>query len=943
MTTTDRISRVFLKLTSPSWPDPANSIGTFCRDLGSRKCWELTGPGLLQYQSLAKDVKRYLEQHSETETAIVHWTAYMVGRSTTSANPTVFFCSPQAAPRRRVRGIVDRSGILQRYPGFRTGDSTIPPGLTQLVTLAGSDNIKSVSSTRTCTCECPTGEFISIHSAQSDQATHHAQNVATVGAIFLFGGTLCFTTAAHAFRTEDIGFDSQEGADFEFDLGDDESDGEVGSECVSSGLQQTSDLRYSTTPALKTSPVQPEDESQSVPQSGSQDFFNEEEILFSSLGTDNPFLDYVLVKLKLEDPRLMQTKTLRMGSCDYHSAIPTTVASSNRGGAVKAFTGSGQVISGTLSEAPSFMTSISCQVTQELWTVKFDVKLARGVCGSMVVDSAMGEYVGHIIAGDPLSGSALIVPAADVLDDVRKRSRKILSLAHGTESVQSQSRLKLPSTLPREAHPEVSTTTSDDKEPLPTSDGSDDSSVILDMEIDPEVLELQAAAAQRVEEMNSLWITQSKKPTPESGILNVHRLLDDLERDIRALLPDLPFQREHVNALDVLTEESLEELKEVLESDPLTKPWSASPRLYALLRVSAGVGEEDLTQRWYTHDELLTCGLSDYALPFTWATLPTVISEQADTARRLLNLQRMVKSSPESMSFIDGILTHRNSKIPPFKPTPQLPVTQGSFGEVESVIHPRTGFVFARKTMRRSCNDTMSENQAQADRQWRLEHFKNEVEILQKLDHEHLVRFCGSYTDENAFALLVQPVAERTLHDLLFEPTPLSMKDSAMLLKSFGCLAFGLAWLHSKLIRHKDIKPANILISAGSMLFCDFGSAMDAELLDTTRTEGPALMRTPRYISPETHEGKPRNEASDIWSLGCVFLEMLTVLSNSSVDELLGYIHHEVDRPGLVQNVCYWEGASSNILQFRIAQIAEVPEVQLVADWTGKMVSSTRP
>jgi hypothetical protein len=417
-------------------------------------------------------------------------------------------------------------------------------------------------------------------------------------------------------------------------------------------------------------------------------------------------------------------------------------------------------------------------------------------------------------------------------------------------------------------------------------------------------------------------------------------LPDDLEQQIRVLLPEIPFQRERISRDDVLTQYSLDELKVLLESNALTKPWSANPRLYALLRMSAGVGEEDLTEWSYTDEQLLACGLSDYALPFSEATLPAVIREKADTARRILNLQIMVKSSPESMSFEDGILTHRNSKIPPFKPTPQLPVTQGSFGEVESVIHPRTGFVFARKTMKRSCNDTLSENQAQADQQWRLEHFKNEVEILQKLDHEHLIRFRGSYTDENAFALLVQPVAERTLHDLIVEPTPLSMKDSAMLLESFGCLAFGLAWLHSKLIRHKDIKPANILISAGSMLFCDFGSAMDAELLDTTRTEGPALMRTPRYISPETHEGKPRNEASDVWSLGCVFLEMLTVLTNSSVDELLGYIHHEVDRPGLMQNVCYWEGASSNILQTRIAQIAEVPEVQLVADWTGKMVST---
>jgi tRNA A-37 threonylcarbamoyl transferase component Bud32 len=413
-----------------------------------------------------------------------------------------------------------------------------------------------------------------------------------------------------------------------------------------------------------------------------------------------------------------------------------------------------------------------------------------------------------------------------------------------------------------------------------------------------------------------------------------------LERDIREQLPEIPFQREHVNANDILKEDSLEELKDVLKSNPLTKPWSASPRLYALLRMSTGVEEEDLTKRSYTHDELLTCGLSDYALPFLWTTLPTVIKEQADTARRLLNLQRMVKSSSESMSFKDGISTHRNSKNPPFEVTPKL-LAQGSFGKVESVLHRKTGLVFARKTMKRSREGTMSDIAAQEDRQWRLKHFKNEVEILQKLEHEHSVRFCGSYTDETAFALLVQPVAERTLHDLLVEPTPLSMKDNAMLRKSFGCLAFGLAWLHSRLIRHKDIKPANILISGGSILFCDFGSAMDAELLDTTQTEGPALMRTPRYISPETHEGKQRNEASDIWSLGCVFLEMLTVLTNSGVDELLGYIRHQVNRSGLIHDVCYWEGASSKILQTRIAQIAEGSELQLVADWTEKMVSTT--
>jgi hypothetical protein len=479
MTITDRITRVWDTTVAgfqntvdipPRWQNPQESIGAFCRELGSKRCWELIGPGLERYQTLAGEIKEYLEQYSETETAIVHWSAYMVGRSTRSANPTVFFCSRQAGPRQRVRRVVEESGILRRhmYQGFKTGDSTRPPGFGKLVTLAGSDNNKPVAST--CTCGSPTGVSISIHPAQSDQATHHAQNVATVGAIILFGKTLCFTTAAHAFRTEDIGFNSEDDSEFEFDIGDGDNDSEAGSACASPQIEQTSNLQDSTVTALGNPPVQPENKSQSILQSGSQVFFKEEDIEFSSLGTANPFLDYALVILKPRDSRLRQNKAVRVGSCDYHRAFPTDVASLNRGGAVIAFTGSGQ-ITGMLSQAPSFMTSLASHVTQELWIVKFAAKsLARGVCGSMVVDSATGEYVGHIIAGDPLSGSALIVPASHVLDDIRERSKKIVSLANGTESVEGLSRTDQANTSPvRETHSELPTTRSNDKEKVQTS------------------------------------------------------------------------------------------------------------------------------------------------------------------------------------------------------------------------------------------------------------------------------------------------------------------------------------------------------------------------------------------------------------------------------------------------------------------------------------------
>lgn len=211
--------------------------------------------------------------------------------------------------------------------------------------------------------------------------------------------------------------------------------------------------------------------------------------------------------------------------------------------------------------------------------------------------------------------------------------------------------------------------------------------------------------------------------------------------------------------------------------------------------------------------------------------------------------------------------------------------------------------------------------------------------MLRKLhDGVHMVRFWGSYTHPEYFALLFQPVAERTLHDLLVDPTPISEIDSTLLKRSFGCLAFGLSWLHSNKIRHKDIKPANILISNGSVLYCDFGSALDGSLRNTTQTEGVPQKRTPRYISPETHHGEARNESSDVWSLGCVYLEMLTRLTASGVDELLQSIHKNTDISCSVQDVCYWMGIEENVLQIWITRMAEELGSEELGGWTANMV-----
>lgn len=100
----------------------------------------------------------------------------------------------------------------------------------------------------------------------------------------------------------------------------------------------------------------------------------------------------------------------------------------------------------------------------------------------------------------------------------------------------------------------------------------------------------------------------------------------------------------------------------------------------------------------------------------------------------------------------------------------------------------------------------------------------------------------------------------------------------------YGCLAKALEFLHKNKVQHKDIKPSNILLQDGNILFTDFGLSFDFTNADGSTTAGTINGMTPKYCAPEVANYDSRNTASDIWSLGVVFLEMLVVLKAKSVD-----------------------------------------------------------
>lgn len=175
-----------------------------------------------------------------------------------------------------------------------------------------------------------------------------------------------------------------------------------------------------------------------------------------------------------------------------------------------------------------------------------------------------------------------------------------------------------------------------------------------------------------------------------------------------------------------------------------------------------------------------------------------------------------------------------------------------------------------------------------------LQAFKNEVSIMKKLDHHHVVTFIASYTEEKCFNILMTPVAEFNLERLLELPSSMEngSEHRSTLRHSFGCMARALRYLQQQKIRHKDIKPKNILVYKGSIFLADFGISKDYSGLSKSTTEN-FKTGTPMYWAPEVALGKKKSTSSDVWSLGCVYLRVWTVLQQVPVEDLDKFVDED--------------------------------------------------
>lgn len=231
----------------------------------------------------------------------------------------------------------------------------------------------------------------------------------------------------------------------------------------------------------------------------------------------------------------------------------------------------------------------------------------------------------------------------------------------------------------------------------------------------------------------------------------------------------------------------------------------------------------------------------------------------------------------EERKLIDDILVVKET----------LGITLGTI--VQSVRCGR--ILLARKTI--SCSRHLTKEQA-----------VDEVAHITRMDHSHVVRVIGTYIIGKELSILLYPVAKYNLEEFLdgivtaSAPRYQWMAMVNACRKHFACLCDAVHYIHSRLTKHMDIKPQNILIQkrkkeswsildypySFTIYIADFGISRSYERVELIETDGKTSF-TRRYAAPEVVSQETRGLPADVFSLGCVFLEMYVALCDATAGD----------------------------------------------------------
>lgn len=188
-------------------------------------------------------------------------------------------------------------------------------------------------------------------------------------------------------------------------------------------------------------------------------------------------------------------------------------------------------------------------------------------------------------------------------------------------------------------------------------------------------------------------------------------------------------------------------------------------------------------------------------------------------------------------------------------------IGQGAMGEVYRAHDTALGRDVAVKTIlaNMGSDDTLRKR------------FLREAQSAARLNHPNIIKVYDFGEQHGRLYMAMELLEGHDLKQAIAERRLGSLDDKLALMQQ---IAEGLAFAHRHEVVHRDLKPANVHVQPdGSVKIMDFGLA---RLSGSDMTRSGMIMGTPHYMSPEQVRGERVDARSDVFSVGCIFYEVLT-------------------------------------------------------------------
>lgn len=257
------------------------------------------------------------------------------------------------------------------------------------------------------------------------------------------------------------------------------------------------------------------------------------------------------------------------------------------------------------------------------------------------------------------------------------------------------------------------------------------------------------------------------------------------------------------------------------------------------------------------------------------AEVPEAASEEKSPSLRRTNTklwgQRVIEvtSAEIEKGFVSRIRSSASTKFEEFAWIKGELIGRGSFGSVYLALNVTTGEMLAVK-------------QVVVDDHWNktsdgLDALHKEVETMKDLDHLNIVQYLGFEQKKNTYSLFLEYVGGGSISSCL---KSFGKFDEGLVKFITRQVLDGLRYLHSNGIIHRDLKADNLLLETdGTCKISDFGISKKSQDIYSNNAEmsmqGTVFWMAPEVIHNIVEDKKQGYSAKvDIWSLGCVVLEM---------------------------------------------------------------------